>query len=126
MTEAGLKVIFNDMAALKINYDFLEWKGKLVYPYFVGEYQEVPTPNECGEVETNFILTGFARGQNIDLEREKKKIKKFYPKTEGRTVITEDGTVMAIFYSDSFMVPTGNEELKKMQINLTIKEWSVN
>ena len=43
----------------------------------------------------------------------------------GRVVTTESGSVVAIFYANSFDVPTGDAELKKMQINLMIKEWSV-
>lgn len=126
MTEAGLKIISDDMADLGINYDLLEWKGKPLYPYFVGEYQEVPTNNESGEEETNFILTGWSRGQHLELEQNKNKIKKLYPSVGGKVVTAEDGTAVAIFYSSSLVIPTGNAELKKIQINLVVKEWSVN
>ncbi len=124
MSEEALKIISDDMAALGINYALLEWKGKLVYPYFIGEYQEVPTPNEDGEEETSFILTGFSRGQHLELERAKKKIKKIYPK-DGR-LVTVDGITVAIFYESGSPVPIGDGEFKRIQINLTIKEWSVN
>ena len=115
------------MEELKINYEFLEYTSPPEYPYFTGEYQEVPSGNEDGEQETTFILTGFARGEGakLALEEAKKKIKTYYPRVGGR-LVSADGSTLAIFYSDSFFIPTGDAELKKIQINLTIKEWSVN
>ena len=72
-----LKVIADEMDALGINYDFEEWKGELVYPYFTGEYQETESLDEDGEQEVQFILNGFARGitAHADLEEAKNKIK---------------------------------------------------
>ena len=122
-----LKVIADEMDALGINYDFEEWKGELVYPYFTGEYQETESLDEDGEQEVQFILNGFARGitAHADLEEAKNKIKKHFPSIGGRLAITEESRV-AIFYANTFGdLPTGDAELEKIEINLTIKEWSV-
>lgn len=123
-----LKVIADEMDALGINYDFEEWKGELVYPYFTGEYQETESLDEDGEQEVQFILNGFARGitAHADLEEAKNKIKKHFPSIGGRLAITEESRV-AIFYANTLgNLPTGDAELKRIQINLKIKEWSVN
>ena len=40
--------------------------------------------------------------------------------------MAEDGSAVAIFYATSLVVPTGDAELKRIQINLDVKEWSVN
>lgn len=40
--------------------------------------------------------------------------------------MVEDGSAVAIFYAGSIIVPTGDGELKSIQINLHIKEWKVN
>ena len=41
-------------------------------------------------------------------------------------VTTDSGSVVAIFYANTFGdLPTGDAELEKIEINLTIKEWSV-
>jgi len=127
MSEIVLDTISNDMEQMKLDYAFLEHAPTTTYPYFTGEYQEVPSGDESGEQETVFILTGFARGTDakLALEEAKKKIKAYYPRVGGRLVSVEDST-LAIFYSDSFFIPSGDGELKKIQINLTIKEWSVN
>ena len=126
MSKAGLKVIKNSMSSLGLNYKFMEWKGEPMYPYFIGEYQETPPLNEDGMLETTFILTGFSRCSWDQLEEAKQHIENHFNKVGGKTVKTESGSVVAVFYSNSLVVPTGDAELKKIQINLIIKEWSVN
>ena len=127
MQKETLKIISDAMDSLGINYDFMEWAGKASYPYFVGEYQEITPQTESGEMETTFILTGFARGKDayIELENAKKKIEYYFSKVSGKTVIAESGSAVAVFYANSLVIPTVDAELKKLQINLTIKEWSV-
>ena len=125
MTKAGMKIISDAMEALKLNYAFMEWTGKPKYPYFVGEYQEVVPINEDGMQESTFLLTGFSRESWLALEDAKEAIKEYFNKVSGKTVIAEDGTAVAIFYANSFVVPTGDAELKKIQVNLDVKEWSV-
>jgi hypothetical protein len=74
-----------------------------------------------------FILNGFARGitAHADLEEAKNKIKKHFPSIGGRLAITDESRV-AIFYANTLgNLPTGDAELKRIQINLKIKEWSV-
>lgn len=124
MSEAALKFISGLLESLGIPYEFMEWTSEIKYPYFVGEYQEVEsmTKEEDGFQETAFILTGFTRGSWLSLEEAKEKIEKGITKT----ATTEDGSAVAVFYGSSFPVPTGDDELKKIQINLTIKEWKVN
>ena len=125
MTEVGLKIISDAMDALELNYDFMEWTGEPVYPYFVGEYQEIAPMNEIGMQETTFLLTGFSRDSWIALENAKEAIREYFNKVGGKTVIANDGTAVAIFYANGFVIPTGDAELKKIQINLDVKEWSV-
>lgn len=125
MSVSALKIISDSMKSLGINYEFGEWSSKVVYPYFVGEYQESPPMNEDGMQESTFLLTGFSRGSWLQLENEKEKIENHFNKVGGKTVITESGSAVAVFYANSLIVPTGDAELKKIQINLTIKEWSV-
>ena len=125
MSIAALKIISDSMQSLGINYEFGVWTSKKVYPYWVGEYQETPSLNEDGMQETTFILTGFARGKWLELEEEKEKIENYFPKVEGKTVIADNGSAVAVFYGNSLVIPTGDAELKKIQVNLSIKEWSV-
>lgn len=101
-----------------IHYEFGEWKGDIVYPYFVGEYQESAPINEDGLQEILFILNGFTRGPWLDLELAKEQIEKIDTAT-----ILPNGNGIAVMYSNSIVIPTGNSTLKRIQINLSIQEW---
>lgn len=123
MTRATLKYIKDTLKEAGINYEFGEWTSDIVYPYFVGEYQEVPTASEDGKRETSFILNGFSRGAYLELEKAKETIEEVFSYC---TTILEGGIGLSIDYDNGFIVPTGDSELKKMQINLTIQEWRSN
>ena len=131
MTKEALKVIFDDMEALGITYGFMgegleeDEEGNPIYPYYVGEYEEIEPMYENGQRESQFILTGYSRTSWDVLENDKEKIEKYYPCDSGRIVITESGSAVAIFYLRGTPIRTTDAELKKMQINLDVKEWRV-
>jgi hypothetical protein len=112
------------LEGLGINYEFGEWTSDIVYPYFVGEYQESASDSEDGLQPSTFILTGFSRNSVLELAQAKEKIKGFF-KPEGITAIAESGNAMAVSYSHSLVIPTGDAELKKIEIYLDCKEWKV-
>ena len=128
MTKESLQLIRKAMNSLGLQYGFGEYKGnaegQIVYPYFVGEYMETESTTEDGMQETTFILTGFSRESWEALEEAKEKIEKYFS-LSGRVGITSSGSAVAIFYAHSLIVPTGDAELKSIQINLSIKEWKV-
>lgn len=127
MSIATLKVISDGMEALNLAYGFGVYSGNpVVYPYFVGEYTETEPTTEDGLQETSFLLTGFSRESWLALEQAKEKIENYFNKVSGKTVITDNGSAVAVFYANALIVPTGDAELKRMQINLAIKEWKVN
>lgn len=126
MTDEALAVVRNGMTELSLDYAFMEWKGKPVYPYFVGEYQEIEGITEDGLEETSFIITGFGRSTWAELETAKNKIKNYFGRINGRTVKADNGSVVTVFYLHASPVPIEEMDLKKLQINLLIKEWKVN
>ena len=125
MTTEALKAIQSGMAALGLNYAFGRWEDDPVYPYFVGEYQESPAVSEDGLQEATFNLTGYTRGSWLELETAKEQMENYFNRISGKTVIAASGTAVAIFYERSLVIPTLDAELKKMEINLLIKEWKV-
>lgn len=110
-----------------IPYEFMEWTQSVTYPYFVGEYSEFEPENESGEEDKTFILTGFYRGNNAryELEKMRAKIEATFPAIGGKVAALDSGSVVAVFYGNSSYIPTGEEELYKIQINLSIKLWKV-
>lgn len=122
MTSAVLSLIDQKMAEIGINYEFGVWTSELVYPYFVGTYTESSSTTEDGKQETAFLLDGFTTGTWLDLENAKAKIENCF---SNYTAILENHSGVAVLYENALPVPTGDANLKRIQINLTIKEWSV-
>lgn len=126
MSKNLLKVVSDGMTELGLEYEFGEYtKEPIVYPYFVGEYTETEPMTEDGLQETTFMLSGFSRGTWLTLENAKAKIENYFNKVYAKTAMVDDGSAVAVFYGNSLIVPTGDEELKKIQINLQCKEWKV-
>ena len=118
-----LKFIKEQMGILAIPYEFMEWTSDVSYPYYVGEITEEPTTTEDGLEESTMILTGFYRGTSFEkLETDKNKIKMHFSPITGLCAKTDSGSI-AVFFDGSFYVPSGEAGLKKIQINLKIKEW---
>ena len=123
MTIAGLEFIDKELQGLGINYEFGRWKSEIVYPYWVGSFTEVPSDD--GPAETTFILEGFTRGSYLELLENKETIENHF--THGITAILENHSGVAVVYADANCdIPTGDANLKKIQVNLTVKEWKVN
>ena len=118
-----LKFINDQMTTIGVPYEFMEWTSDVTYPYFVGEITEEPTMTEDGLEESTMLLTGFCRGKFIDLEEYKQRIKNHFSPVCGLTGQTDSGSTIAVFFDGSFYVPTGESDLKKIQINLKIKLW---
>lgn len=128
MQKETLKFISDALASVGIPYEFDEFNSSIesLNRYWVGEYSEIAPTSEDGQEETTFLLTGIAKEDILILENDKKNIKNLFPSIGGNSAILENGSGIAIFYDNSLQVPTGDAILKRMQINLTIKEWMVN
>lgn len=122
MSQAVLSYIDKQLTEAGVPYEFAEWTSKAVNTYFVGEYSETPPSEEDGSIESTFILNGFTNSRWIDLEELKEKIEKLFTYC---TTILDDGSAVDVAYAGAQIIPTGNATLKRIQINLTIKEWRV-
>lgn len=118
----ALNFIDEQMSILAVPYEFGEWTQDIQYPYFVGEITEDESMTEDGAETSTIILTGFHRGKRIVLEEIKEKIKKHFHSVCGLCASIDSGAI-AVFYGGAFFIPTGEAELKKIQINLKIKQW---
>jgi hypothetical protein len=116
------KFISDELGVLAVPYEFGEWTKEVKYPYFVGEINETATMTEDGYEESTMLLTGFTRGKYIDLEIIKEKIKSHFNPITGMCAKTDSGSI-AVFFNGSNFIPTNEAELKRIQINLLIKEW---
>lgn len=122
MTKALLHYIDKRLSDAGINYELAEWTAEISYPYWVGDYNENGAENEDGMFECDFTLDGFSRGKWITLENDREIIESIFSDC---TTILDNGSGIDVSYSGSMIVPTGDAELKRMQIKLKIKEWKV-
>lgn len=126
MSKNVLKIVSDAMEALGIEYGLGVYAGNpVVYPYFVGEYTESEATTEDGLQESTFLLTGFSRDSWLTLENAKESIQNYFDKVSGKVVMADNGSAVAIFYAHALIVPTGDAELKSIQVQLSVKEWSV-
>jgi acyl-CoA synthetase (AMP-forming)/AMP-acid ligase II len=126
MSKQVPKVVSDGMKDMGMEYGFGTYsKHPVVYPYWVGEYTEREAVTEDGLQESTFLLTGFHRGTWSELLDKAEQIENYYNQVSGKTVITDNGSAVAVFYGNSLIVPTGDAELKSIQVNLNIKEWKV-
>lgn len=125
MTKNVLKAVEASMKEMGLEYAFRRFRKKPEYPYFVGDYLETDPLTEDGLQECTFTLDGFARGAGSEdtLETVKEKIRNYFTQ-EGQTFPYANG-VVAIAYGNAQPIPTEDAELDRIQINLTVKEWSV-
>ena len=123
-----MKFISDTLASAGIPYEYEEYNSSIeaLNRYWVGEYSETGPLTEDGLEESTFILTGYAKEDMLILENDKQTIKQLFPIISGNRAILDNGSGVAIFYTNSFPIPTGDDFIKKLQINLTIKEWMVN
>lgn len=124
MSNAVLKYISEALDSVGVDYEFGQWSSQPIPdPYFVGEYTESEPITEDGLQESTFLLTGFSHGAWAVLESAKAKIEKLF---SSNIRMLGSGSGVGIFYAGAMIVPTDDAELKRIQINLTVKEWKVN
>lgn len=120
-----LEFIRAQMETLEIPYEFMAWSSEVKYPYFVGEISEIEPITEDGLEEKKFIITGFTRNSWIELMAIQEKIRKAFPPIGGKAAVLDNGSGIAVFYDTALPIPTGEADLKKIEIYLTIKLWKV-
>lgn len=108
-----------EMKALNINYAFMEWRDKVIYPYFTGEYYENDFIFEDSSTGGEILLEGWTRGTWAELYELSDKIKTHFANF---TTIIEN-TAISITFLNAEPVRTGDIELKKIQIRLSTKAW---
>lgn len=122
MIASILGIINAEMQGIGVPYEFMRWTSPVQYPYFIGEYTETVTINEDGAKEYTLTVTGTTKDSWLELEQYRAKIEDHFPTVGGLRIATDDGAVV-IFYDYGFPIPTGEADMKRIQINLHIKSW---
>ena len=127
--KTALRFINAEMKKAGIDYHFQKnRKPKATYPYFVGELVPADPVTEDGRKEFTLILDGFNRespqteGTLLELFAEAEKIEEHFPPVEGLAAVSGDQAV-AVFYCSCPPEESGDEQLQKIRIDLTVKTW---
>lgn len=121
MIETALGIAQDELKNIGVPYEFMRWTSTVTDRYWVGEFTESPTITEDGYEEGTLILTGTTKGAWAVLMSDRAKIKdKFSPIGGLRTF--NNGAVV-IYYDYAMPIPTGDDNLKRFQVNLRIKAW---
>ena len=112
-----LTLIKSEMEKLNIPYTFDTWDKDIELPQFIGEISETPTVDEDGKSEYSFILNGYAMDYTYLLSVAEQL------KTRYKPSAVVNG--LAIIYNSCNTIDNNTDDLKQIQITLTIKEWSV-
>ena len=112
-----LTILNNEMEKQNIPYTFDTWDNDVELPQFIGEISETPTVDEDGKSEYTFILTGYAASYSylFGVAEQLKSKYKSSPIVNG----------LVIKYNSAMPIDNGTDDLKQIQINFTIKKWSV-
>ena len=115
-----LNVLRDEFKVIDLPYEFDNWESELELPYFVGEISELPTSDEDGKREFDFTLTGEDIDTYSRLLDYSESIKERYK--YGHSVVI-DGGVVKIIYNNTITVPVEDENIKRIQINITVYLW---
>lgn len=120
MEEELLNVMYKELVnVLGLNYEYMEWTGKLVYPYITGEhftnYYDIAT----GLLQGEMLLEVWTRGEDIDLIQVHDKIQNHFKKLTKM----QNKMGFCITYKNKSAARTGDMDLKKIQINLETRVW---
>ncbi|WP_334196008.1 hypothetical protein [Muricomes intestini] len=120
-----LGYINRELEKIGVPYEFMRWNSAVKYPYSTGELSEYEPMTEDGLQEKTLLITAVTNNSWSELMGIAEKIEKHFPPIGGRTTILDDGSGVAVFFSNTMPIPSDVEDLKKLQINLNIKLWKV-
>lgn len=114
-----LSFLAEQMEDLGIPYEFGEWTDTVSYPYFVGSFSEIESRFEDSYTGGTFTVDGWMRGSKLSLVEAADKIKEKFKDLRA----VREGTAFFTAFQNSSFIPTGEEELHRITINIDTKEW---
>lgn len=120
----SLGFIDKSLSDVGIDYEFSRWtREDIPDTYWIGSFTDSPSLEEDGISETSFILTGTTHNSWLDLMNQKEIIENLFPSVGGLLFSDESYPLKtAVYYDNSFPVPTDTMDIKRIQINLKIIE----
>ncbi len=113
-----LNTISEVMELLEINYDYLELKSKLKYPYVIGEYFENDYIEETHCSRGELLLTVWDKNlSSMKIIEVNQKIKKKFADLK----VIKNNIAISLSYSNSLPVLQDIDNLKKQEIRIDVQ-----
>ena len=123
MTRESLAFIASTLFKAGIRYAYQRWNGKGADMYWIGSYVEQQYLPEDQSQTTLFILDGFSTsGSWSRLEAEKETVKALF--SDVRELLTSESGI-SVRVESVQTIPTGTADVKRIEIQLLVKEWRV-
>ena len=123
MTRESLAFIASALSKTGIQYAYQRWNGKGADMYWIGSYVEQQYLPEDQSQLTLFLLDGFStNGSWSWLEIEKEVIKALF--SDVRELLTSNSGI-SVRVESVQTIPTGTADVKRIEIQLLVKEWRV-
>jgi hypothetical protein len=91
----------------------------------VGSLTEFEDDREDGLEEKTLIITGTTTGDWLELIEVQETLKNAFPPVGGYRAILDSGSGVVLFYATALPIPTGEADLKRIEIRVTVKFWKV-
>lgn len=119
------RVVADRMKEYGINYAKGKKRGKIVYPYFVGQLYQVDPGDESGIKEYELLLDGFDRNPDeSEMMSAVEKIEEAFPGIGGYIASTGRSVILISFDTLIPDIPTDTDaDLARNEIKLKIKKW---
>lgn len=116
-----LAVISEVMAENGINYQYGDYRGKVRYPYVVGEYNETYFAFEDNHSSGYLTLHAWGRGEGarLQLTQLADTIKAAFDDLQ----VVRDGECFHVFYNTMQWIPTGDDDLDRIDVSLLTNIW---
>ena len=123
MTRESLAFIASTLFKAGIRYAYQRWNGKGADMYWIGSYVEQQYLPEDQSQLTLFLLDGFSTsGSWSRLEAEKETIKASF--ADVRELLRSESGI-SVRVESVQTIPTGTADVKRIEIQLLVKEWRV-
>jgi hypothetical protein len=123
MTMESLAFIASALSKAGVRYAYQRWNESDGDLYWIGSYSEQQYLPEDQSQTTLFILDGFSTsGSWSRLEAEKETIKASF--ADVRELLTSESGI-SVRVESVQTIPTGTADVKRIEIQLLVKEWRV-
>ncbi len=114
-----LQRIAKRLQEFNVPYEYGEWTGELVYPYFVGSMNEGSFRFEDNYTDGTFTINGWNTSSKLELIQMVDAIKVAF----ADWICAVDNCLYYVRFGNAQYIPSGEEGIYRVSITLNTGEW---